>query len=208
MALRSKMVGLGTAMPDVTLPDLDGNPVRLRSLAGGSLAGGRPAGGRPAGGRPLVVAFLCNHCPYVRHIEWELARVAGRLMESGIGFVGICSNNVESHPDDDVTGLRDQARRAGWTFPYLVDTDQSAALDFGAACTPDFFGYSADGSLAYRGAFDNSTPGNDQPVDGFLLQRAMSAVLVGAEIPEPQRPSIGCGIKWKPENEPKVVSSE
>lgn len=202
MALRSKMVGLGTAMPDATLPDLDGNPVRLRSLAGARLAGARLAGGRP-----LVVAFLCNHCPYVRHIERELAEVAQRLTESGIGFVGICSNNVKSYPDDDVPGLREQVRRAGWTFPYLVDTDQSVAVAFGAACTPDFFGYSADGSLAYRGAFDNSTPGNDQPVDGFLLQSAMSAVLLGAAVPEPQRPSIGCGIKWKPENEPKAVSS-
>jgi hypothetical protein len=109
---------------------------------------------------------------------------------------------VRNHPEDDVPGLRQQAQRAGWSFPYLVDTDQSAALAFGAACTPDFFLYDATGRLAYRGALDTSTPGNGEPLTGELLAAAIDLVLDGQPVPEPHRPSMGCSIKWRPGNDP------
>ncbi len=187
MALTSQMVPLGTALPEATLPDLDGSPVNLAELGSD---------------RPLLVIFACNHCPYVKHLEDEIAVVAREAADQGVGVVAICSNDVENYPDDDVAGLRDQVIRAGWAFPYLVDESQSVAHEFGAACTPDFFLYDASGELAYRGAFDGSTPGNGVPVTGELLREALRNVAAGFAVPEPHRPSMGCGIKWKTGNEP------
>ncbi|HJQ89942.1 MAG TPA: thioredoxin family protein [Propionibacteriaceae bacterium] len=180
MALSSVMVPLGTPAPDFTLDDLSGTNVRLDDFAAA-----------PA----LLVAFLCNHCPYVRHIEAELGRVVARY--PNLAAVGMCTNDSEAYPDDRPERLADQARRASWTFPYLLDTEQTAGRAFGAVCTPDFFLYDASRRLAYRGAFDESTPGNGKPVTGALLSDAISHVLAGEPVAEPHRPSMGCSIKWR-----------
>lgn len=191
MALHSHMVPIGTPLPDVTLPNLDSEPVNLTRLAGD---------------KALVVMFLCNHCPYVKHIEHQLAIVCDAFEAEGVEFVAISSNDTAMYPDDDVPGLRDQIARTGWQFEYLVDEDQSAALAFHAACTPDFFVYDADGRLAYRGAFDCSNPKNNRSLDGSDLCNAIAKVLLDKKVPEPHRPSMGCGIKWKAGNEPEAVS--
>jgi peroxiredoxin len=173
------MVALGTPAPDFALPDVHGRLVRRDDLQA------------PA----LLVMFLCNHCPYVRHVEVELARVLARHPD--LAAVGICPNDTAAYPDDAPPHLAAQAARAGWTFPYLVDADQSVSREYQAACTPDFFLYDGARRLAYRGAFDASTPGNGEPVTGTLLDQALTAVLAGAPVPEPQRPSMGCSIKWR-----------
>jgi peroxiredoxin len=187
--VNSSLVALGTPLPAFELPDLDGKPVSSTDLAG------------PA----LLVAFLSNHCPYVRHIERRLAAVTADLAGRGLSVVGVASNDTGIAPDDDVDGLREQVERAGFTFPYLVDTTQRTARDFRAACTPDLFLYDGQRRLAYRGAFDAARPGNDVPVTGDLLVSAVDLVLSGREVPEPHTPSLGCGIKWSPDNEPGVV---
>jgi peroxiredoxin len=174
------MVPLGTPAPDFSLPDVDGATVGLSDLEAA-----------PA----LLVAFLCNHCPYVRHVEDALGQVLARHPD--LAAVGICTNDADAYPDDAPEQLREQARRAGWTFPYLVDGDQSVGRAYQAACTPDFFLYGADRRLVYRGAFDGSTPGNGLPVTGELLEAAIEAALAGRPVPEPQRPSMGCSIKWR-----------
>ncbi|MDZ7576843.1 MAG: thioredoxin family protein [Candidatus Nanopelagicales bacterium] len=189
----SNMTPLGTPLPDLTIPDLDGNPVSLRVAATA---------------RPSVIAFLCNHCPYVRHVEPGITAVAAEFAPSDVVFLGVCSNDIERYPDDDVPGLREQQARTSWRFPYLIDADQSAAKAFGAACTPDFFVYSAAGKLVYRGALDNATPGNHEPVTGDLLRDAIGKTLAGETVPQPHRPSLGCGIKWKPGNEPEAVTND
>ena len=186
MAVSSFMVSLGTPAPAFVLPCLDGQIVNSDDF------------GPP---RPLLVMFLSNHCPYVRHIE----RVLGSLVAEyslKVAAVAICSNDTESHPDDGVAGLTDQAHRAGFVFPYLRDDTQRVTLAYRAACTPDFFLYDAERRLAYRGEFDESRPRNNAPVTGKALRAALDLVLAGKPVPEPQVPSIGCGIKWKPGNEP------
>ena len=184
MAISSFMVPLGTPAPEFDLPSVDGPRVALSDLTG------------PA----LLVAFLCNHCPYVKHIEHGFAEAASEFMDSGVDVVGIVSNDTDTYPDDDIDGLRDQVERAGFAFPYLIDTSQHVALAFRAACTPDFFLYDGDRKLAYRGAFDESRPRSEAPVTGELLRAAVKHVLRGEAVPQPHTPSLGCGIKWKPEN--------
>jgi len=185
MALRSTMVPLGTPAPPFALPDLTGSTVRLEELGDQTV---------------LVVAFVCNHCPYVQHIEQELAALSER---STAAFVAICSNDAQSYPDDSVAGLRIQADRAGWRFPYLVDAHQSVAAAYGAVCTPDFFVYDSARKLTYRGAFDESTPNNANPVNGSLLADAIARSARNEPVPEPHRPSMGCGVKWLPGKEPQ-----
>lgn len=187
MAVHSFMVPLGTPAPDFALPSLDGAQVSLADLAGA-----------PA----TLVIFLSNHCPYVRRIENGIATVVAEYQSEGLAAVGICSNDVVAHPDDDAAHLAEQVARAGFTFPYLVDESQEVARAYNAACTPDFFVYDAGHRLAYRGEFDGARPGNDLPVDGATLRAALFQVLGGRPVPEPHSPSIGCGIKWKPGNEP------
>jgi peroxiredoxin len=186
MAASSLMVPLGTPAHDFELPAADGTTVKLADLDG----------------RALLVMFLCNHCPYVRHVEAELGKAAAEYAGRGVAAVGICSNDLDAYPDDGPAGMADQARRAGWEFPYLLDEDQQVAAAYRAMCTPDLFVYGADRRLAYRGAFDDSTPRNGQPVTGALLRGALDRVLAGEPVPEPHRPSMGCSLKWRPGNQP------
>jgi hypothetical protein len=181
MAASSQMVPLGSAMPPFELRDLTGAIISSDDLAGA----------------PLLVAFVCNHCPYVKHVESVLGQVVGRHPE--LAVVGICTNDASAYRDDAPEHLAEQAERAGWTFPYLVDESQEVGRAFGAACTPDFFLYASDGTLAYRGAMDGSTPGNGVPVTGELLDDAITRVSAGQPVPEPHRPSMGCSIKWRDE---------
>ena len=189
MAVSSTMVPLGTEAPDFRLPDLDGHERSLDELAEGASA--------------LLVMFLCNHCPYVRHVEQGVAQVVADYRDRGLVAVGICANDQERYPDDRPEGLREQAERAGFDFAYLLDADQQVAKAYGAACTPDFFLFDADRRLAYRGQLDDSRPDSGEPVTGADLRAAIDAVLDGRDAPEVQRPSIGCGIKWSPGNEPQ-----
>ncbi|MEI8080297.1 MAG: thioredoxin family protein [Actinomycetes bacterium] len=188
MAQTSHMVPLGTQLPDLTLPDLDGNPVNLHQL-------------RADGA--LLIVFAANHCPYVVHVESALGSLVDEFAGQPLAVAAISSNDIDTYPEDDIPGIRDQQARAGWHFPYLVDSDQHAALTFRAACTPDFFLFSQDGTLAYRGALDDSSPGNGRALTGELLRRAIQDTLAGVPVPEPHRPAMGCSIKWKPENEPQ-----
>ena len=181
MAVDSLMVPLGTPAPDFDLPTIDGGRVALDDIET----------------TVLVVMFLCNHCPYVKHVENGIGALARDHADDDVAFVAICSNDPDAYPDDAPEGLRDQARRAGWTFPYAVDEDQSVGRAYHAACTPDFFVYGPDRTLAYRGAMDGASPGNDLPVDGTALRDAIHHVLAGEAVPEPHEPSMGCSIKWR-----------
>lgn len=185
MALESNMLALRTQLPQVTLPDLDGRQISLPEYADG---------------RPLVVIFACNHCPYVQHLENGIGALAAEFPE--VGWIAIASNDTDAYPDDDAPGLREQQRRAGWTFPYVMDVDQSVAKTFRAACTPDFYLFDANGLLVYRGAFDDARPKQPTPVTGDRLRAAIVASLANAAPVADQQPSIGCGIKWRPGNEP------
>ena len=183
----SQMLELGTEAPSFELPDYDGTPRGL----------GDPAS-RPA----TVMMFICNHCPYVKHVREELARIGREYGERGVGIFAINSNDFESYPDDSPARMKIEAEQWGYTFPYLVDADQSVAKAYRAACTPDFFVFDGAGKLVYRGQLDGSRPSNDEPVDGSDLRAALDAVLNGQSPSEDQTPSIGCNIKWKPGNAP------
>ncbi len=174
------MVELGTPAPDFTLPDAHGVVFSRDEIAAG---------------RPLLVAFVCNHCPYVKHLEHEFGALTRDV--AGLAIAAICTNDAEAYPDDAPARLAEQAERAGWDFPYLVDADQTVGRAYRAACTPDFFLFDAGLRLAYRGAFDDSTPGNKQQVTGASLREAIDRVLAGEAVPEPHRPSMGCSIKWR-----------
>lgn len=187
VATQSTMLTLGTEAPDFELADFDGKTWSLGDFAD-----------RPA----LVVAFICNHCPYVAHIRDSLAEVAEDLRDKGAGVVAIASNDTDAYPQDGPEEMKAEAEEAGYTFPYLFDEDQEVAKAYRAACTPDFFVFDGDRRLAYRGQFDESRPGSETPVTGDDLRRAVDAVLDGDEPSETQHPSMGCNIKWSPGNEP------
>ena len=187
MASTAPQTPLGRALPDATLTDPAGTATPVHELAGDG---------------PVLVAFLANHCPYVQHIEARFGQVATELAARGLTVIGVSSNDAASHPQDGFAGMEEQARRAGFTFAYLRDEDQSFARAVGAACTPDLFLFDRDHRLAYRGAFDAATPGNDVPVSGDELQAAADAVLAGEPAPAEQRPAMGCSIKWSAGNAP------
>lgn len=195
----STMLPLGTPLPAFSLERAED---------------GAPWSSAQLDGRPVLVLFLCAHCPFVKHIEPEISRLE-RDLTGRIQIVAICSNSSLSHPQDGPEGMREQARRNGWTFPYLFDASQDVARAFQAACTPDLFLFSGwgndgdsnadskgDGSpghrLVYRGQLDGSRPGNDRPLDGRDLRAAIDALLAGRAIDPDQKPSIGCNIKWHP----------
>jgi peroxiredoxin len=183
----STMLPLGTQAPDFELLDCDGKSWRLADFA-------------EADG--LLVMFICNHCPFVVHVREELARLADEYNARDIAVVGIMSNDYAAYPDDAPAKMRLEVAEQGYHFPYLVDEDQSVAKAYQAACTPDFFLFDRERKLVYRGQLDGSRPGNDVPVNGADLRRALDALLVGRGAVEQQVPSIGCNIKWKPGNEP------
>ena len=183
----STMLELGTPAPDFALPDTDNKVVRLADFQGA-----------PA----LLVAFICNHCPYVIHLREALAAFGREQGARGLSMVAISSNDVEGYPADSPEKMAEEKALAGYSFPYLYDATQEVAQAYEAACTPDFFLFDGDQRLVYRGQFDGSRPGNEVPVTGEDLVAAVSAVLAGEAPDAEQRPSLGCNIKWKPGNEP------
>jgi peroxiredoxin len=183
----STMLPLGTKLPAFRLADLDGREVSSDDF-------------KTAPG--LVVAFICPHCPYVKHMRQELGAFAKEYRDRGLAIVGINSNDTSSHPDDGAAGMQQEAAAAGYTFPYLLDHTQAVAKAFRAACTPDLFLFDRTGSLVYRGQFDDSRPGNARPVTGADLRAAADAVLAGEPVATEQKSSVGCNIKWKPGNAP------
>ncbi|MEM9770940.1 MAG: thioredoxin family protein [Cyanobacteria bacterium P01_D01_bin.73] len=191
----STMLELGTAAPDFDLPDMaSGDRITLKKFAG-----------QPG----LLVMFICQHCPYVKHVQDELAAL-GRDYGDRLGIVAISANDAEKYPDDGPAGLKEMVKTCGFQFPLCYDESQMVAQAYTAACTPDFFLFAADGDvfkLAYRGQLDDSRPGNDKPVTGRDLRAAMDALLRGAAIAASQAPSIGCNIKWKPGNEPSYFGA-
>jgi peroxiredoxin len=178
----SNMLPLGTLAPDFRLPDTTGKLVSLSDF-----------NSAPA----LVVAFICNHCPYVKHIRAGLAQFGRDMASLKVGVVAINSNDADRYPADSPERMAVEMREAGYTFPYLYDETQSVATAYQAACTPDFYLFDARRRLAYRGQFDSSRPGSGKPVTGADLRAAVQATLNNQPILEPQIPSIGCSIKWK-----------
>ena len=144
-----------------------------------------------------VIMFICNHCPYVKHVNPELARLGLDYHGKNVRFIAISSNDIESYPDDSPEKMKDVALTAGYTFPYLYDETQEVAKAYNAACTPDFFVFDKDLKLAYRGQLDDSRPGNNIPLTGSSIRAAIDSLLAGSEVSQPQKPSIGCNIKWK-----------
>ena len=181
----SQMLPLGTAAPVFSLPDADGN---RHGLADGADA--------------YLVMFICNHCPFVKHVRQELASVANEYMARNTNVIAINSNDANTHPGDSPAKMKEEIVAWGYGFPYVIDADQSVAKAYRAACTPDFFVFDSDKVLVYRGQFDGSRPSNDVPVNGVDLRAALDAVLSGSEVSPEQTPSIGCNIRWTPGNEP------
>lgn len=183
MAMQSTMLALGTAAPPFRLTDTaSGKTVVLDDFAAS---------------RALLVAFICNHCPYVKHILDGFAAFAREYGPRGLAVVAISSNDVKTHPADSPDEMAKLARAKSFAFPYLFDESQAVARAYDAACTPDFFLFDGDRRLVYRGQFDGSRPGGQQPVTGADMRTAVDAVLGGRPVPEKQIPSVGCGIKWK-----------
>jgi peroxiredoxin len=183
----STMLELGTAAPAFRLPDLDGRTVTLADFANA-----------PA----LLVMFICPHCPYVRHVRAELARLGREYEERGVGIVAIMSNDVAQYPEDGPAGMNVEKEGAGYVFPYLYDETQEVAKAYRAACTPDLYVFDGARRLVYRGQLDDSRPGNGVEVTGRDLRRALDAVLADRPVDPKQRASVGCNIKWKPGSEP------
>ena len=189
MDVESTMLPLGTKMPSFELLGIDGKTYTNEDFADklGTL-----------------VMFICNHCPFVKHVNDELVNLTNELLAKNIGVIGINSNDSsqEKYAEDSFEKMKEYSQQLGYKFPYVVDTDQSAAKSFTAQCTPDFFLFDNNGSLIYRGQLDGSRPGNDKPVDGESLRNAVSSMLAGEEPLELQLPSMGCNIKWKIDEEP------
>lgn len=183
----STMLALGTTAPDFKLPDTNGKTISLADFKNA-----------PA----LVVAFICNHCPYVKHIRSGLAQFGRDMQARGVAVVAINSNDAKNYPADSPAKMADEVREAGYVFPYLYDESQAVAKAYRAACTPDFYIFDANRRLVYRGQFDASRPSNGHPVTGADLRAAVDAVLNNKPVPEKQMPSIGCNIKWRSGNEP------
>lgn len=185
----STMLTLGTRAPNFSLPDvISGNTITLADFTDKEA---------------LLVMFLCQHCPYVKHIERELAQIGQDYKEKNLGIVAISSNSIDSHPQDAPEHLRSMAQRLNFTFPLCFDESQEVAKAYTAACTPDFFLFDNQQQLVYRGQLDDSRPSNNIELNGNDLRRAIEETLAGKPVSIEQKPSIGCNIKWKPGNEPK-----
>jgi peroxiredoxin len=183
----STMLPLGTQAPHFALPDTTGKTVKLSDFSSA-----------PA----LLVVFMCNHCPYVKHVAEGLAQLARDYQAKGVAVVGINSNDIAKYPDDGPAKMAAEVKSRGYTFPYLLDESQQVAQAYRAACTPDFYVFDAQQKLAYRGQMDDSRPDSGKPVTGADLRAALDAVLSKKAPGDDQTPSIGCNIKWKPGNEP------
>ncbi len=183
----SQMLALGTEAPAFTLPDPDGNQF---SLDGGE------------GANAYLIMFICNHCPFVRHVAAELARIGQDYGTQNVAVYAINSNDYEKYPADAPNKMKQEAADWGFNFPYLIDADQTVAKAYMAACTPDIYVFDGGRKLVYRGQLDASRPSNNIPVNGSDLRAALDAVLNGTTVHEDQTPSIGCNIKWRPGNEP------
>lgn len=183
----STMLPLGTAAPNFSLPDTDGKIVSLDDFQDR---------------KGLLVAFVCNHCPYVKHVADEFKRIADESLGRGIGVVAISSNDAASYPEDAPEKMREEKALRGYAFPYLYDRTQAAAKAYHAACTPDFFLFDGDHKLVYRGQMDDSRPKTDRPITGKDLRAALEALLAGQPPLVNQTPSLGCNIKWLPGSEP------
>lgn len=184
----STMLDLGTQAPAFALPDVvTGETISLDTFSDKSA---------------LLVMFICRHCPFVKHVQAELAKIGNDYADTALGIVAISANDAAKYPDDAPDSLKAMVQDLGFTFPLCYDETQEVAKAYTAACTPDFFLFDGDRRLVYRGQLDDSRPGNDQPVTGKDLRAAIDAVLAGEAIAPDQKPSIGCNIKWKAGNEP------
>ncbi len=184
----STMSELGTQAPDFSLPDFNGKMFSLGDFKEK---------------RALLVMFICNHCPYVKHIRQELGKFHQEYKNKGLAIAGINSNDVANYPDDSPAQMKKMAAGNDWQFPYLLDETQEIGKKYRAACTPDFFLYDKERKLRYRGQFDDSRPDSGKPVTGKDLRAAVDAVLTGRPVSKDQRPSMGCNIKWKVGSEPE-----
>lgn len=178
----SNMMALGGKAPDFSLHGTDGKTHNLSDFSES---------------RALAVAFICNHCPYVKHLKQAFSDLASDVMAKGAAVIAISSNDAEAYPADSPARMAEDAAKFGYRFPYLYDEDQTVAQAYGAVCTPDFFVFDADRALVYRGQFDDSRPGSGKPATGADLRAAIEAVLNGGTPDEIQTPSVGCSIKWK-----------
>jgi peroxiredoxin len=179
----SNMMALGTKAPDFTLPDtISEKTLSLKDLKGD---------------KATVVMFICNHCPFVKHIQRKLAEVAKQYQSKGISFIAINSNDIKSYPEDSPPNMKKVAQTLGYPFPYLFDETQEVAKAYDAACTPDLYVFDRDLKCVYRGQFDDSRPGNNVPVTGQDLSRALDQIIAGNAVFTDQKPSIGCNIEWK-----------
>ncbi len=185
----STMVELGTQAPDFALPSTDGSTVTREDFSG----------------KPLLVAFICNHCPFVIHLRDHLAATAKTYQEKGVAVVAVSANNIETHPDDSPEKMKEEVANVGYTFPYLYDESQEVAKAYKAACTPDFFLYDQNHQLVYRGQYDSSRPEKGEPTGEDLIA-ALDAVVAGEPAVADQKNSMGCNIKWKPGNEPEYFN--
>lgn len=188
----STMLPLGTSAPAFSLPNVDGKTVSLGDFKDASA---------------LLVMFICNHCPFVKHVADELAKLGRDYQAQGAAIVAISSNDVANHPDDSPAKMQEEARTRGYAFPYLYDESQAVAKAYHAACTPDFFLFDKQQKLVYRGQLDDSRPQSGLPVTGRDLRHALDAVLAGKPVNPEQRASLGCNIKWKAGNEPDYFKS-
>jgi len=191
-ATPSTMLELGTTLPPFRLRDLDGKVATSNDF--GNAKG-------------LLVAFICPHCPFVRHIRGEFARAVEEFQQRGLAVIAINSNDVTAFPEDDPEGMRQEAQEVGYTFRYFFDDTQEVAKAFCAACTPDFFLFDDRQRLVYRGQFDDSRPKSEIPVTGEDLRAAVDALLAGRHVSPVQKPSLGCNVKWKKGNEPAYYAS-
>lgn len=187
----STMSPLGAAAPPFSLVNVDGQTVSLDDFAGSPV---------------LLVMFICNHCPYVKHVAPTLAQLCREYQQRGVAVVAINSNDTAAYPDDAPEAMVREVQQRGYTFPYLWDSTQAVARAYGAACTPDFFVYDQSRRLVYRGQLDSSRPRSDVPVTGADLTAAIDAVLAGQPVAAQQRPSLGCNIKWKAGSEPEYFN--
>ncbi len=193
MATTSTMLALGTEAPDFSLPDtVSGDVVSLADYSDK---------------KGLLVMFICNHCPYVKHVRQELARLGSDYSNSGLGIVAISSNDIDAYPADSPEAMKTEAETFGYSFPYLYDETQMVAAAYTAMCTPDFFLFGAENKLAYRGRLDESRPDSSIPVTGNELRTAIDAVLAGDLVSDQQLPSMGCSIKWKSGSTPAYFTS-